>query len=67
VVGGVASALIATLGTTLNVFTLFILCSEKKLRRNPTTVLIIFMTFSNLLFTALVLPLNSIALISPDP
>ena len=34
--------------------------------RNSTTVLIIFMTISNLIFTAVVLPLNAIAIMSPQ-
>ena len=34
--------------------------------RNSTTVLIIFMTISNLIFTAIVLPLNSIAIMWPQ-
>ena len=64
--GGVASTAIAVLGTVLNILVLLVLCSDKKLRSNSTTILIIFMTFSNLLFTGLVLPVNSIALLHPQ-
>jgi 3-hydroxymyristoyl/3-hydroxydecanoyl-(acyl carrier protein) dehydratase len=65
-IGGIVSTDIAAVGTLLNLLTLFVLCSDKKLRGNSTTILIIFMTISNLLFTSIVLPLNSVAMLKPQ-
>jgi len=74
VVGGVVSAAIAAIGTLLNSLrcraslhlpSLLVLCTDRKLRTNPTTLLIIFLSTSNLVYTALVLPLNSLAMLQP--
>ena len=34
IIGGVASSVIACVGSLLNIFTIFVLCSDKKLRRS---------------------------------
>jgi hypothetical protein len=65
VAGGVVSAVIAVIGSLLSAASLAVLCSDTKLRTNPTTLIIIFLSLSNLLYTALVLPLNSLALLRP--
>ena len=74
VVGGVVSAAIAAIGTILNSLrcrasfhlpSLLVLCTDRKLRTNPTTLLIIFLSTSNLVYTALVLPLNALAMLQP--
>ena len=44
---------------------LLVLCTDKKLRSNPTTLLVIFLSISNLIYTAIVLPLNCLALLQP--
>ena len=47
-IGGIICSTIAILGTLLNTTALAVLCLEKKLRRNPTTILVIFLSASNL-------------------
>ena len=44
---------------------LLVLCTDKKLRLNPTTLLVIFLSISNLIYTTIVLPLNCLALLKP--
>ena len=86
VVGGVASAVIALVGTVFNAirslpdFQLFktqilkepqcsslvVLCGDARLRSNPTTLLVIFLSTSNLIHTSLVLPLNALAMLKPE-
>jgi hypothetical protein len=62
--GGVFSAAIAVTGTLLNALALVVL-ADSKLSSNPTTVLVIFLTISNTIYTALVLPFNSVTLLKP--
>ena len=66
VIGGIISIFIAFIGSVLNIFTLYVLFSVKTLRYNPTSILIIFLLFSNLIYTLLILPLNSVALLKSD-
>lgn len=61
-VGGIASSIIAVLGTALNVVALLVL-ADKKLRRNPTTILVIALTVTNTIYTGLILPFNSVTLL----
>ena len=65
VIGGIICSVIAIFGTILNTIALVVLCSEKKLRRNPTTILIIFLSFSNLVSSVLALPLEALSLFAP--
>ena len=65
VIGGIICSMIAIFGTVLNTIALVVLCSEKKLRRNPTTILIIFLSFSNLVSSVLALPLEALSLFNP--
>ena len=44
---------------------LLVLCGDKRLRSNPTTLLVIFLSISNLIYTSLVLPLNALAMLKP--
>ena len=44
---------------------LLVLCGDKRLRSNPTTLLVIFLSVSNLIYTSLVLPLNALAMLKP--
>ena len=65
-IGGIISIIISITGSILNVFTLYILFSVKALRNNSTTILIIFLILSNLIYTILVLPLNSVAMLRKE-
>ena len=65
VIGGVICIVISVFGTILNTFALVVLCSEKKLGRNPTTILIIFLTLSNLVSSLLAMPVEAVTLLSP--
>ena len=55
-VGGLAATMVSALGSIFNISTLYVLLGTKSIRSNPTTVLIIFLTISNLVYTGLVLP-----------
>ena len=55
-VGGLAATIVSALGSIFNISTLYVLLGTKSIRSNPTTVLIIFLTISNLVYTGLVLP-----------
>jgi len=66
VIGGIVSIIISFVGSVFNIFTLYVLLSVKTLRNNSTSILIIFLLFSNLIYTLLILPLNSLALLKPD-
>ena len=61
--GGIISSIIAFLGTLLNTLALIVLCGDRKLRKNSTTVLIIFLSISNLISSAVVLPLETLSLL----
>ena len=63
-VGGTAAAIIACLGTVFNCVTLYVLLGTSSMRTNPTTVLIMFLTASNLIYTSLVLPLTSASMLN---
>ena len=65
-IGRIISKIISITGSILNVFTLYILFSVKALRNNSTTILIIFLILSNLIYTILVLPLNSVAMLRKE-
>lgn len=54
--GGLAATVVSALGSIFNICTLYVLLGTKSIRSNPTTVLIIFLTISNLVYTGLVLP-----------
>ena len=62
-VGGLSAAIIACLGTVFNCVTLYVLLATSSIRSNPTTVLIIFLTTSNLIYTSLVLPFTSASML----
>jgi hypothetical protein len=64
-VGGVISGLFAIVGTILNFLALYVLCLDKELRKNSTTILIIFLSISNFIGSGLGLPLNSASLLLP--
>ena len=66
IIGGVISIVISLVGSILNILTLYVLFSVKSLRNNSTTILIIFLILSNLIYTALILPLNSLAMLKPE-
>ena len=55
-IGGLAATVVSALGSIFNISTLYVLLGTKSIRSNPTTVLIIFLTISNLVYTGLVLP-----------
>jgi len=65
IVGGASSAAIALIGSVFNAVSLLVLCGDKRLRSNPTTLLVIFLSISNLIYTSLVLPLNALAMLKP--
>ena len=62
-IGGIAAIIISSVGSILNGITLYVLLSNRKIRRNPTTVLIIFLTVSNLFYTAIALPLTGASML----
>ena len=66
VTGGVICIIISSIGSILNIFTLYVLFSVNSLRSNPTTILIIFLLISNLIYTSVILPLNSVALLKAE-
>ena len=49
----------------LSIGSLLVLCGDRQLRNNPTTLLVIFLSLTNLLYTTLLLPLNSLAMLRP--
>ena len=61
--GGVLSSVLAVLGTVLNLLAMMVLV-DVRLRSNPTTILVIFLTITNTIYTALVLPFNSATLLN---
>ena len=61
--GGIISSVMAVLGTVLNLLALWVLV-DKKLRSNPTTILVIFLTISNTIYTTVVLPFNAATLLN---
>ena len=63
-VGGVAAGVISVVGSLANLTTLHILLNMASARTNPTTVLIIFLTASNLVYTGLVLPQTAAGMLS---
>ena len=63
-VGGVAAGVIAVIGSLANLTTLHLLLGPASTRTNPTTVLIIFLTASNLVYTGLVLPQTAASMLS---
>ena len=65
-IGGIISIIISIVGSILNTLTLYVLLSVKSLRNNSTTILIIFLTITNLIYTTLVLPLNSLVMLRPE-
>ena len=64
-IGGAAAIIISCVGSFLNCLTLYVLLSSSKLRMNPTTVLIMFLTVSNLFYTGVALPLTGASLLNP--
>lgn len=64
-VGGIFCIIISISGSILNFVTLFILISNVSFQKNSTSILIIFLLISNLIYSLVVLPLNSIALLYP--
>lgn len=63
-VGGFAAGGIAVIGSLANLTTLHLLLDTARARANPTTVLIIFLTASNLVYTALVLPQTAASMLN---
>ena len=61
--GGVLSSVLAVVGTVLNLLAMMVLV-DVRLRSNPTTILVIFLTITNTIYTALVLPFNSATLLN---
>ena len=61
--GGVLSSVLAVAGTVLNLLAMMVLV-DVRLRSNPTTILVIFLTITNTIYTALVLPFNSATLLN---
>ena len=59
-VGGYSCAVIATVGFILNTTTFIVLGSEKKLRQQPTTVIILVITMFDIFYTAVILPFHAI-------
>ena len=62
--GGLAATVVSCVGSVFNVSTLYVLLGSKSIRSNPTTVLIIFLTISNLVYTALVLPQTAASMLN---
>ena len=63
-VGGLAAGGIAVIGSLANLTTLHLLLDTARARANPTTVLIIFLTASNLVYTGLVLPQTAASMLN---
>ena len=59
-IGGYADAIIAILGTIVNVTTFLVLISQKKLRMQTTTVIILALTAFNIIYNAFILSLQSV-------
>lgn len=54
------------MGTVLTSHTLWTFLRSRIKRNNPTVILILFVLFTNLAFTAIVLPINCVALFRPE-
>ena len=61
--GGSWAVAFTVIGSVISGHTLFVLSSSKPLRQNPTMILILVILLINLFFTAIVLPLNSVAML----
>ena len=59
-VGGYSCAVIAAVGFILNTTTFIVLGSQKKLRQQPTTVIILVITMFDIFYTAVILPFHAI-------
>ena len=62
-VGGYSCAVIAIIGVVFNVTTLVVLGSHRKLRQQPTTVIILAITIVDAIKTGVILPLHASDLI----
>ena len=60
---GTGSPLFIKRSFSISLYTIVIFLRSKKQRSNPTIVLILFVLVTNILFTSLVLPINSLALL----
>ena len=59
-IGGYASAIIAVLGAIINIITFIVLGSNKKLKKCPTTVIVLALTAFNIVYNVLILPFQSV-------
>ena len=66
VIGGYANAVIAVVGTLVNITTFLVLISHNKLRKQTTTVIILALTALNILYNALILSSQSVMYLHPE-
>ena len=59
-IGGYCCAVIAVLGFLVNTITLLVLGKQRKLRQQPTTIIILAITIIDIFYTAVILPLHAI-------
>jgi hypothetical protein len=62
-VGGYSCAVIAVVGVIINTITFMVLGSQKKLRQQPTTVIVLAITMFDIFYTAVILPFHAISML----
>jgi hypothetical protein len=62
-VGGYFCAVIAVVGVIINTITFMVLGSQKKLRQQPTTVIVLAITMFDIFYTAVILPFHAISML----
>ena len=60
VIGGYTNAIIAIVGTVVNTITFIVLASNKQLRSQTTTIIILALTALNILYNGVILPLQAV-------
>ena len=66
VIGGYANAVIAVVGTLVNITTFLVLITHHKLRRQTTTVIILALTALNIVYNAFILSFQSVMYLKPE-
>jgi hypothetical protein len=54
---------IAVVGVIINTITFMVLGSQKKLRQQPTTVIVLAITMFDIFYTAVILPFHAISML----
>ena len=60
VIGGYTNAIIAIVGTIVNTITFIVLASNKQLKSQTTTIIILALTALNIIYNGVILPLQAV-------